>query len=151
MKQVIMKSSFLILFMVNLCLIISCNSKDSETQDINPVTPVNNNTLPQGNNIDTSDPLNTGAIIIDHENTDLAMVPLEWINEAKEKLHIAYGHTSHGSQITTGMSGLTTFANAPYGGATYRWNSGGTGEHLTCVIHHFPALVILEIRTVPLG
>ncbi len=34
------------------------------------------------------------------------------IELAKEKLRIAYGHTSHGSQLTTGMSGLPEFKEA---------------------------------------
>ena len=75
--------------------------------------------------IETSDPM-----IIDHRHADLADVPLRWIDAAKRDLHIAYGHTSHGSQITTGMTGLTRFANAPHGGSTYAWNNGGTGGAL---------------------
>ena len=71
-----------------------------------------------------------GSLIIDHHCTDLDYVPLAWINEAKIVLHIAYGHTSHGSQITTGMTGLVNFASAPYGGATYEWNNGGTNGAL---------------------
>ncbi len=70
------------------------------------------------------------ALIIDHRHTDLADVPLEGIEAAKRDLHIAYGHTSHGSQIVTGMTGLATFANAPHGGATYAWNDGGTSGAL---------------------
>jgi len=69
-------------------------------------------------------------IIIDHTSTRLDEVPLSAIQNAKSTLHIAYGHTSHGSQITTGMSGLVTFASAPYGGSTYKYNSGGTGGAL---------------------
>jgi hypothetical protein len=72
----------------------------------------------------------TDSLIIDHRHTDLADVPLEWIDAAKSKLHIAYGHTSHGSQVVTGMTGLTKFANAPHGGSTYAWNNGGTGGAL---------------------
>ena len=72
----------------------------------------------------------TGALIIDHRHTDLADVPLESIEAAKRELHIAYGHTSHGSQIITGMTGLTSFANAPHGGSTYAWNNGGKGGAL---------------------
>ncbi len=72
----------------------------------------------------------TGALIIDHRHTDLADVPLESIEAAKRELHIAYGHTSHGSQIITGMTGLTGFADAPHGGSTYAWNNGGTGGAL---------------------
>lgn len=71
-----------------------------------------------------------GSMTIDHRHTRLAAVPLKWIEAAKRDLHIAYGHTSHGSQITTGMTGLTTFAHAPYDGSTYTWNGGGAGGAL---------------------
>ena len=69
-------------------------------------------------------------IIIDHTSTHLDEIPLDAIQDAKSSLHIAYGHTSHGSQITTGMSSLTSFAGAPYGGSTYTFNDGGTGGAL---------------------
>jgi len=59
-------------------------------------------------------------IIVDHRHTKLNQIPVEWIEKAKSTLHIAYGHTSHGSQITTGMTGLVSFA-----GNLYLWNSGG--------------------------
>ena len=49
------------------------------------------------------------SIIIDHTCTDLASVPESAITKAKESLHIAYGHTSHGSQLTEGMEGLMAF------------------------------------------
>ena len=49
------------------------------------------------------------AIIINHENCNFNQIPNEWINSAKTELHIAYGHTSHGSQLTTGMNGLTAW------------------------------------------
>ncbi len=51
------------------------------------------------------------AIIVDHTSTDITEIPQFWIEEAKRTLHIGYGHTSHGSQLTTGMSGLIEFAN----------------------------------------
>ena len=50
---------------------------------------------------------------------------MAWINQAKATLHIAYGHTSHGSQITDGMTGL-----AEWKGSLYAWNRGGTGGAL---------------------
>ncbi|MBN1446075.1 MAG: hypothetical protein JW957_08225 [Candidatus Omnitrophica bacterium] len=65
------------------------------------------------------------AIIIDHRNTDIRKIPKEWIEKAKRELHIAYGHTSHGSQITSGMKGLVSFA-----GSLYAWNEGGAGGAL---------------------
>jgi len=69
--------------------------------------------------------VNSSAIIIDHNCTKLARIPAEWITAAKQSLHIAYGHTSHGSQITTGMTGLVAFA-----GAQYAYNNGGSGGAL---------------------
>ena len=68
-------------------------------------------------------------IIADHTSIDLTEIPDEWINTAKENLHIAYGHTSHGSQLTTGMTGLVGFTGG-IGGPQYSWNNGGTGGAL---------------------
>jgi len=64
-------------------------------------------------------------MIIDHRCTNLSSIPATYISEAKQELHIAYGHTSHGSQLTTGMTGLVTFK-----GNDYAWNNGGTGGAL---------------------
>jgi len=54
------------------------------------------------------------SINIDHTSTKLSQIPLEWIEKAKEELHILYGHTSHGSQIIGGLMGLTKFKKSPY-------------------------------------
>lgn len=63
------------------------------------------------------------AIIINHENAFLEPIP-EWaIKSASDSLHIAYGHTSHGSQVTHGMKGLSeqsTKLNG-YKGDFYCW------------------------------
>jgi hypothetical protein len=56
----------------------------------------------------------TTGIVADHtciNYTRFHLIPEENMNATKETLHIAYQHTSHGSQITTGMTGLTTYAN----------------------------------------
>jgi hypothetical protein len=76
-----------------------------------------------------------GAIIIDHQDTDITALPQAALQNAKNKLHIAYGHTSHGSQVTTGMSGLVGFANGGGKGLSlptnfFAWNNGGTGGAL---------------------
>lgn len=63
--------------------------------------------------------------IADHNNIDISMIPAATIGKVKESLHIAYGHTSHGSQITDGMTGLVTFL-----GSAYTWNNGGTNGAL---------------------
>ncbi len=69
-------------------------------------------------------------IIIDHTCTDIRKIPLQAIINAKAALHISYGHTSHGSQLTTGMSGLVAFANNGGKGLSlpqniFAWNNGG--------------------------
>jgi len=45
-------------------------------------------------------------IIIDHTTTDISKIPPYWINQAKELLRLSYGHTSHGSQLVSGMETL---------------------------------------------
>jgi hypothetical protein len=44
-------------------------------------------------------------IIVDHKNTDVSDIPDVWITEAK-KFVVHYAHTSHGSQILTGLEWL---------------------------------------------
>ncbi|MCU0607827.1 MAG: hypothetical protein MUF78_10515 [Candidatus Edwardsbacteria bacterium] len=59
-------------------------------------------------------------LIIDHACTDLARVPAQWIAAARSGLRLTYGHTSHGSQVPTGMDVLADsltgfqFANDHY-------------------------------------
>jgi hypothetical protein len=50
-------------------------------------------------------------VIIDHTMDKITEIPRYWIQKAKDTLHIAYGHTSHGAQLTEGMKGLVAFAN----------------------------------------
>ena len=69
------------------------------------------------------------AVIVDHRCADVTQIPPQWIEAAKRELHIAYGHTSHGSQITTGMTGLVGFTGG-VGGPQFAWNDGGTGGAL---------------------
>jgi len=73
--------------------------------------------------------LATAQVIVDHNCCRLPTVPATWISQAKAQLHIAYGHTSHGSQVTTGMTGLVTFTGG-CGGPQFSWNNGGTGGAL---------------------
>lgn len=65
------------------------------------------------------------SVKVDHLSAKLASIPAEWITAAKENLHIAYSHSSHGSQLTEGMSGLVSFK-----GTSWAWNDGGTGDAL---------------------
>jgi hypothetical protein len=91
-----------IILLVSIALLSGC----TKTKDFDP----------------DSDPVN---MIIDHRSTKLTSIPAEWITTAKQSLHIAYGHTSHGSQLTDGMTGLVSFK-----GAGYSWNNGGSSGAL---------------------
>lgn len=51
-------------------------------------------------------------IIIDHSCTDIWQIPAWAIAQAKSTLHIAYGHTSHGSQLISGMGSSGTQLDA---------------------------------------
>jgi hypothetical protein len=69
--------------------------------------------------------------IIDHTCTNISQIPESAILQAKSNLHIAYGHTSHGSQLTTGMDGLVDFMNGlGYPDDLYSYDNGGTNGAL---------------------
>ncbi len=73
--------------------------------------------------------------IIDHNDTDITKLTAAQINLAKANLHIAYGHTSHGSQLVSGMQGLVKFANdggrgLKLPGDIFRFAKGGPGGAL---------------------
>ena len=63
--------------------------------------------------------------VMDHSDATLEKLSTSEIENAKQKLHIAYGHTSHGSQLVSGMSGLVDFK-----GVLYTFNNGGTNGAL---------------------
>jgi hypothetical protein len=60
-------------------------------------------------------------IVANHYCTDLSNIPPQWIDSARSKLHIGYGHTSHGSQLNTGMNALFDFY-----GDKYKFNPDGS-------------------------
>lgn len=71
------------------------------------------------------DPDPTGETIVDHTCCDIDAISESAIEAAKANLVIAYGHTSHGSQLVTGMTGLVTFK-----GSLYEFNGDGSGGAL---------------------
>lgn len=95
-----------LLLIISVSLLSAC-SKDNDTDNIPEEAP------------------GAADLIIDHRCTKLSLIPAASITSAKQTLHIAYGHTSHGSQLTDGMTGLVTFK-----GSAYSWNNGGTGGAL---------------------
>jgi len=64
-----------------------------------------------------------GQMLVDHSCTDLDEVPGTAITQAAADLHIAYNHTSHGSQLVSGMNALESF---PDFGETYEWSDDGS-------------------------
>ena len=75
-------------------------------------------------------PIDTGsilseAIIIDHTCTSISEIPEYWVQKAKAEFGIAYGHTSHGSQIISGMEALNAKSKL------YAFDSFGGDKTLT--------------------
>ncbi|MEE4243146.1 MAG: hypothetical protein V2I36_16915 [Desulfopila sp.] len=65
------------------------------------------------------------AYTIGHLDTWPEDIPDSSIAAAKEKLHIAYNHTSHGSQLITGLNSLHAF---PAFGDRYAWVNATSGS-----------------------
>jgi len=66
------------------------------------------------------------GFVVNHTNTNLDDIPSEWITSAKENIHGAYNHTSHGSQLITGMNALEGF---PDFGSDYAWTDTTSGDN----------------------
>lgn len=62
------------------------------------------------------------SLIIDHHCTQLQDIPEEWIAEAKANLKITYQHTSHGSQLVSGINAI-----AATQGSLFSFTSTGWG------------------------
>ncbi|HOW51177.1 MAG TPA: hypothetical protein PLV42_03915 [bacterium] len=87
------------------------------TDDAATDDPITDDPLPD------NDAAATGGMVIDHTMTDPSAIPDLWMIAAKNNLHIAYQHTSHGSQLISGMNAL--MAHAPFG-TIYQWSDDGS-------------------------
>ncbi len=85
---------------------------------------------------------------VGHKESDLSQIPDEWIVKAKEDLHIAYNHTSHGSQLITGLNALE---NYPEFGSKYAWEdtSSGTSSSLSLDDRGIPGIADLSQGDIP--
>ncbi len=72
--------------------------------------------------LDTSLCTGSSGRRIGHLNADLSEIPESAVQQAKDTLHIVYQHTSHGSQVITGMNSLMAF---PAFGDRYAWDDTG--------------------------
>ena len=87
------------------------------------------------------EPEDFGEILVDHNDVDITALTEAEMQAAKDTLHIVYAHTSHGSQVTTGMTGLVAFANGGGKGLSlstgfFAYNDGGTGGALDLDDHY---------------
>jgi hypothetical protein len=74
-------------------------------------------------------------LVIDHTCADVTRIPETAIYQAISDLHIAFGRTSHGRQISNGMADLVAFANGGGLGLAhpddiFAWSHDGTGKTL---------------------
>jgi hypothetical protein len=81
------------------CTVVSCNSGYAQS---------GNSCILESPSIESA-----GYIIADHNSADdFDIIPICWIEKAKQDFKIGYGHTSHGSQITSGIDGLNKLVNS---------------------------------------
>ncbi|MCK5005145.1 MAG: hypothetical protein KAS21_08655 [Candidatus Aminicenantes bacterium] len=71
-----------------------------------PVTNCNVDEAPATDNNSGELPGDVITIIADHTSSNLDSIPDEWIDKVKEIINVHYCHTSHGSQIMTGLERL---------------------------------------------
>ena len=77
--------------------------------------------------IKSTNPPPITAIIVDHTSTDLSKIPAQWITQAKTMLRASYGHTSHGSQLITGMQAIESSSSLNVN-HLFDFNTNGTIE-----------------------
>jgi len=80
-------------------------------------------------------------VVIEHRCADISKVPLEWITRAKSGLRVLYFHSSHGDQVTVGMTNLQERLGSLYafsesgadGALTYQevWDDLGTSGNVS--------------------
>jgi len=78
----------------------------------------------------------TEPVVADHLRTDIGDIPASCIERTRSVFRLAYGHTSHGSQIVSGMqvlmdgdlSGLFDFNHDGAGGALSLWDRPPGGD-----------------------
>jgi len=71
--------------------------------------------------------VSAGTYIADHtvaKESVLRSIPVSAINAAKDNLHIAYFHSSHGSRVITGMTGLKSYKTGD--DTLYDFSTNGT-------------------------
>ena len=60
-------------------------------------------------------------IVVDHRHTDASRIPAQWLDQARSVLRIGYSHTSHGSQLVTGLEALRALDGQRYAFTASGW------------------------------
>ena len=66
--------------------------------------------------------LHSQGLLVNHTCIDISAIPENWIDSAKVKLKVTYQHTSHGSQLVSGITAIETV----YGGV-FEFTASGWG------------------------
>jgi hypothetical protein len=77
-----------------------------------------------------------GDRFVTHDDALIADLDENAIERAKAELHVVYQHTSHGSQLVTGMNSLASY---PDYGDRYAWSDAGEGAALDLDDNGIPA------------
>jgi len=106
--------------------IVDNNTKpDDSTADENTVNDENG--APDESEISDNDTVTPKEFIAGYMKATedvFRAIPVAKINAAKEKLHIAYFHSSHGSRVITGMEGLKSYKTGD--NTLYDFTTNGT-------------------------
>jgi hypothetical protein len=62
------------------------------------------------------------SIIINHNNRDITLIPLQWIQAAMQNVIWLYGSTSHGTQLWAGADYLSSSVNPPNYNFLKQWS-----------------------------
>ena len=119
-------------------IVVSCDTTESSPVVVND----------DGDDDDDPGGDETASMIIDHTCCDISAVPKSAIQDAIDNLHICYGHTSHGSQLTTGMDNLALFS----GMTSSTTVTVEPAEHSTCMTTdsaHTALLILAPPMEVP--
>jgi hypothetical protein len=78
-------------------------------------------------------------VIIDHSCRDITVIPESWIDSARTKKHVVFGHTSHGAQIIEGLRNLDAFMqNKGYSSGKFAVHFNGNGTSAELDFYDYP-------------
>lgn len=61
------------------------------------------------------------GMVVDHTCTNIHAIPQPWIDAARQNLRVGYSHTSHGSQLMTGLQAMRGAAGSPFSFESSSW------------------------------